>query len=478
MPGDFDIERALADVAWLVDEVGPRPSGSAAERVAAEGVADRLRAAGWTPAEVGLLGNQVACRGAGGRLFMAHIDTVKRSPGAIDNAAGVAILLELARTTRATDLCLGFPVGEEIGLQGSAAMARRAWTDPSWHPTERPLQLVVSLDLVGHGDLSAMGFGPSWTPDRLAWLTAHMDPVPDIPYAYQVYSRLAPSMERSDHAPFSHRGAAGLLLLGRGPGGVFSRYHQTTDTTVEPQALVDTARALEQLATAPLPPTHPIPAPWTDDPGTTGAAAVLFGHTLPSPVTWGLIVLGIGSGLADWRRATGVLRHGIIATLAALAGGLLTSGLAVAGLWAPTEAELTAAATFRAITATGWWDAAPFALGAGLLAFCGVRAAIKNESSAAFACAIMTIGGLFLEPLLALPFAVAAIAARIHPLLALGPALYLLRPDGLRQLTFHGLLPPLAWGALWLLAWPAVARYPRSPLYKLRRRRSHAPSSP
>jgi hypothetical protein len=46
--------------------------------------------------------------------------------------------------------------------------------------------------------------------------------------------------------------------------------------------------------------------------------------------------------------------------------------------------------------------------------------------------------------------------SRLHPLFCLPPAMYLLRPEGLRELIFHGLLPPEWAPMLWLLALPAL----------------------
>jgi hypothetical protein len=46
--------------------------------------------------------------------------------------------------------------------------------------------------------------------------------------------------------------------------------------------------------------------------------------------------------------------------------------------------------------------------------------------------------------------------SHLHPLFGVAPAIYLLRPDALRELAFHGLIPPVAWGLLWLLAIPAM----------------------
>ena len=116
----------------------------------------------------------------------------------IDNAAGVGILLEMARVLPEADLCLGFPAAEEIGLIGSLQLSRSI---PKWHPSPESLELVIALDLTGYGKLSITGLGPQWGTAQLDWLYSTIQP--DAPYAYQAVSRAFPHMERSDHAPFA-----------------------------------------------------------------------------------------------------------------------------------------------------------------------------------------------------------------------------------------------------------------------------------
>ena len=90
----------------------------------------------------------------GFKSFLAHTDTVQQSPGAVNNASGVVALLELANVSTAQDMCLAFPVAEELGLLGSKQMASLIG---KWHPNPKDIDLVVSLDLVGHGNLWVTG---------------------------------------------------------------------------------------------------------------------------------------------------------------------------------------------------------------------------------------------------------------------------------------------------------------------------------
>lgn len=460
----FDIDRAEADIHWLVSDIGPRPAGSPAEAAAAAGIRERLTAAGWTPTTSGLANTVLACRGAGQRLFLAHLDSVEGSPGAIDNAAGVAVLLELARSTTATDLCLGFPAAEEEGLVGSREMAEAAARHDPAYPSGVP-RLTVAMDLAGQGNLAMMGLGPAWTDERLAWLTQTLDPLPIAPFPYRVYSRLLPWAERSDHAPFAWYGGLSLHFLGQGESDVFPRYHQPSDTTWDRAALVDLATALEQLAAAPLPPAEPVPDNTRDrQRAPLDAGVIVGGWAVPSGVVWATIVFGLASAAWDIRRDwRGLPRQLGVGLMAALLAGLHMALLTSTSLFSTTEGEQTAAAVMGTAP-TGWWQAAPFAVALGTVLWLTTRAVFAGTGSASLGAGLTTLAVLYLDPVFAFPFAASALLARLHPLLALLPAAMLLAPSVLRQFTFHGLVGPAYWGLFWLVAWPAAIKKPPPPL--------------
>lgn len=444
LPADFDDARVQADVAWLVDGVGARPFRSAAAAEAANGVAARLEAAGWTVQEVGLPGNLLACRGDGGWLVLAHTDTVPGSPGAVDNAGAVAVLVELARVWRGGPLCLGFPVGEEAGLVGSSALAA-AWAEGA---LGRPPAGVLALELLGQGEPTVMGLSRAWDAPRLTWLAEVWGPLPPTPFGHLVYSRLLPDWERSDHAPFAAAGLPALLLLGRGPERVFVDYHQPGDRVAAPGPLRAAAARIATIAAAgppPPPAAHPF----------AGLAWPVAGRVVPAAASAALLALGAVAGalqLRRWRTLPGLIGRGLLG--AALATALSTP-LVVSGLLPSHAAEQTAAATMGTPPA-GWWVGAPLALVLGVAGFLAVRRAIGPGGSAPLLCAIGGAGAAALDPLLALPFAAGALLSHLHPLFGVAPAVYLLRPDALRELAFHGLVPPVAWGLLWLLAIPAM----------------------
>ena len=155
------------------------------------------------------------------------------------------------------------------------------------------------------------------------------------------------------------------------------------------------------------------------------------------------------------RELPGWLLRAVLAVALAAGIGLPLTGL---GLFDAAEAAHTAAVVMG-IEATGWWDGAMPAVALGLLMFAAVRHMLGPRGSAPLIAGILGAGLALIDPVLAFPFALAAVLGFIHPLLALLPMLVLIHPDRLRELSFHGLVPPLAWGALWVLATPMLGRY-------------------
>ncbi|MBD2297483.1 M28 family peptidase [Nostoc sp. FACHB-190] len=81
-------------------------------------------------------------------LMGAHYDAVPGTPGADDNATGVAVLLELARKFAAEPAkyplrLVAFDM-EEYGLLGSAEYAALL------HQQQQPLRLMISLEMLGY----------------------------------------------------------------------------------------------------------------------------------------------------------------------------------------------------------------------------------------------------------------------------------------------------------------------------------------
>jgi len=114
----FEVRNVVEVVRVLAGEIGPRETTSDAYRRAGEYVARRLRSSGYRvtlPAFLVPAGLSNLVAVPAGRTFNvvaeppgfdplrphlivgAHLDTVPQSPGAVDNATGVGIVIELAR---------------------------------------------------------------------------------------------------------------------------------------------------------------------------------------------------------------------------------------------------------------------------------------------------------------------------------------------------------------------------------------------
>ena len=165
-PAAFSALRARADLTWIAS--APHPTGST-ENVR---VRDRLIA---RLAELGLtseihrvenvdryrddvvIGNatieNVIARVPGRDptlpplLLMCHYDSAPESPGAADDGAGVATVLEIARIARSAsprqrDLLLLFSDGEELGMLGAAMFFKH-------HPLAKNIAAAVNLEARG-----------------------------------------------------------------------------------------------------------------------------------------------------------------------------------------------------------------------------------------------------------------------------------------------------------------------------------------
>lgn len=165
-----DVERMMAHIRVLAD-LGPRPGGSEAEARAAgyiekagtglgyRAVRQAVPLAGGASANVVLLPADPAFDPAEERhlLVGAHYDSVPGSPGANDNASGVAVMLEVARALSLEPP--GMPVvfvafGAEEGGPRDPRIAGSLRYVEQMSPRERRNVLgMINLDMVGHGDV-------------------------------------------------------------------------------------------------------------------------------------------------------------------------------------------------------------------------------------------------------------------------------------------------------------------------------------
>lgn len=224
----FDAERAFADLRAQV-ELGPRPSGSPANRRQSELLARRLRRAGVEDVRVQRpLRNVVGTipgAGEGTVVVGAHHDTkdLDGFVGANDGASGVAVVLELARTLPrplpGPSLAIALFDGEEArgdlpfaedGTRGSAQYVTYAAEGRQGSPPIEEIEAMVLFDLVGDCDLQIP-------------LEANSDP--DL---YRLFAEAAGGAPfegetapiDDDHVPFLEQGipAVDLIDFSFGPG--------------------------------------------------------------------------------------------------------------------------------------------------------------------------------------------------------------------------------------------------------------------
>ncbi len=248
-----NVDRIMADVEALSFK---RYSDADRQR-SRDYILEQLKAAGWTPqlhnfANGGI--NIVAERpgtdpNSGTILVGAHYDTVEASPGADDNATGVAATLEIARLLGARETPRSLQViffdQEELGLLGSLAYA----AEPN-HLTN--LQGVIVMDMLGFAcyEPGCQGYParlpvtpPTDKGDFLAVVgdrehlpllqtfeySQHRDLPAVLTLPVPLKGLLTPDTMRSDHSPFWYQGIGAVLVTDtanlRNPN-----YHRATDT--------------------------------------------------------------------------------------------------------------------------------------------------------------------------------------------------------------------------------------------------------
>jgi Zn-dependent M28 family amino/carboxypeptidase len=151
---DEESEKQLKKTVQELVAFGDRNVGAPGNKSVAEYLQKRLKELGLEVTlqggelqnVVGLLkGTNAAPREV--MIVGAHYDSAKNSPGATDNGAGVAIVLEqarlLSRMSFAYDIKFAFWNGEELGGKGSRAYVKEALEK------KEPIALYLNYDSVG-----------------------------------------------------------------------------------------------------------------------------------------------------------------------------------------------------------------------------------------------------------------------------------------------------------------------------------------
>lgn len=248
-----DTERMRAHVAKLAGDIGPRRQGTQAERAAAAYVREQLASYGYAVrTESFTLPNRLTSANVIAKLpgtteavllIGAHMDSVSASPGANDNASGVAVLLETARVLRAsrstcTLLFVGFGAeerqrrGDHAHHFGSRALAKDAGL-------RKRLTGMVSLDMVGYGTVLHVD-NQGWASNR------RRDEIGVIARNLGLPTRVGRSKPQSDHEAFERQGVpVAYVHWERDPA-----YHRSADTPahLQPERLRQTAELMVRFA--------------------------------------------------------------------------------------------------------------------------------------------------------------------------------------------------------------------------------------
>jgi hypothetical protein len=514
-PG-VDADRAIGHVAALT-ALGPRPDGSPAAARAADYIAHALEELGATVERVPVGAVEIPALRVLGRtlrgpltvvsrdpdlvvrlggpgpalLFMAHYDTVPGSPGAVDNAAGVGALIELARALRAaplrTPVVIAFPANEETHLAGSEILAARA-------AAAGDVAFALALDLVGGaGPLSLNGASRLIRARELRWLAGAADRAGvalRAPLPHRVVSRWWPELERSDHGPFTRRGIRAAHLYHRGQDGehIDLAYHSARDTIarVERASVDELGRLLLALATEPVPPPGGVDGFWVP---------VLVDTVVPR---WALIAAELALAALAFallvrpaRRGSPAARVGRGRHLGALAGLACYAAAAAAAvaleraaagdhpapwLHAPRAQEIALALVIAGTTALAARLAGRLAPWAGERRYLTIAIA----APLIFGLSLLLTGAAELAWIWLLPAAGIAAASRlgrvrwIALVAAALPAALLLDPDQLREAAWNRFLPSTVPLAMWIwitslpvaasAAWLVRSRPPAGPL--------------
>lgn len=158
---------------------------------------------------------------SGAVMIVAHYDSVPSGPGAGDDAASVAAILEAVHALKAgpplrNDLIVLFTDGEELGLLGAQGFVE---TYPALHD----IKVVLNFDMRGD-------YGPSTmfqTSAHNSWLIDQLAVAAPFPYATSAAEAIYKRMPNdTDLTVFLDAGMAGMNFAA---GGGITRYHTALD---------------------------------------------------------------------------------------------------------------------------------------------------------------------------------------------------------------------------------------------------------
>ncbi len=326
----FSAGRAMADVRSIASV--PHPTGSAANARAQDYLVARLQSLGFSvrllttplagkpldrlakwrgaPATGVAAVSIVAVRASGDQvsdrvsdsaqsavLVLAHRDSVWGSPGAADDAAGVAASLEIARaiprTAQKRDLVLLLTDGEELGLVGARAFFAPA---PGGDPLAGRIGAVINLESRGGGGRAAMFETGPRNGAMIDLLAANMADPNANSLAVKIYELLPNS---TDFTPPKQRGIAGFNFAFIGDARLYHSPLATPDALDKAALQHLGGQALDLTRALLVAPSLPGPAPDQVFSDVLGMFVIAY----PPAVGWLVVVATAGFALVALRRA-------------------------------------------------------------------------------------------------------------------------------------------------------------------------------
>ncbi len=227
----YSNKRAMTHVRVLARKIGTRVRAKPAEWRASRYIARKFRSYGYETkvqkfsVDGGTSRNVVAWWPGANRYGMVvggHMDTARRSPGANDNASGVAVLLEMARISanrqpvrRVRFVAFG---AEEYGTNGQHHNGSQVYVNRLGVEGRKRLGGMVSIDMVGNGRpliAATTGMAP-----QVVARTVHNKMRDKVAMSYRI------TCDCSDNGPFERAGIPAVFLW----SGFEHNHHEPTDT--------------------------------------------------------------------------------------------------------------------------------------------------------------------------------------------------------------------------------------------------------
>jgi hypothetical protein len=342
-PAEFSSGRALEHVRAIARE--PHPMSSPENAAARDYLIQELTALGLEPevqeatAANFIFGGLVAGtpknvlarlegRSDGGKAFLlvAHYDSVPTGPGASDDGAGVAAMLETLRALKAgpplkNDVILLFTDGEEHGSLGA-----RAFVDD--HPWVEDVGVVLNIEARGNTGAARM----FETSDDNGWIIRQFAKATPYPFANSGDAAgYSLSGSKTDLSVFLDAGRAGLnVAYTEG----LAHYHTRLDTVDELDE-----RSLQHLGSYVLALTRQFGSADLDQPKAPDAVYFnLLGSVIHYPEGWAVplmafVVLLFIVVVALGFRSRQLTLGGIVLGSLALLGSMIVAALGVYLVW-------------------------------------------------------------------------------------------------------------------------------------------------